>query len=84
MNVSWKKILWGVALLPFVVALAWLIHLDRCSKGHADPVRHDHVEPLRIVVTDPLSLALADAHEALLGRELSSEDGPQPEEGGGR
>lgn len=51
-----KKILWGVLLVPFVLAGVWLYQLHR---GINENLGSRSSEPLRIAVTDPMCVQLA-------------------------
>jgi ABC-type phosphate/phosphonate transport system substrate-binding protein/outer membrane protein assembly factor BamB len=52
---NWKKALWILFPVPFVVLAVWLSRLDRGLEMQLDARQG---EPLRVVVTDPLSREL--------------------------
>ncbi len=56
---AWKRALWGLLLVPFILLAGWLFQLYRSVDAGLDMVAQP--EPLRIVVMDPLCRRLVAA-----------------------
>ena len=63
---NWKRALWVVLLLPFILLAVWLFQLDRRVNTHPQSLPG---EPLRVAVLDPLCGGLARDEPRLPARD---------------